>query len=144
MSLKWSLFRSRYDPELARFQDPPPDEPRVEDDHTPFSCQSCLRSSQREREKLATPGSPQAGKESDTSRTYYRYIPLSPLSLSLSPLSLSLPSLSPSPLFSLYSSFSYKGVRFAVGESVYVPASTHRFSVKPHNSQKPKKIPSVS
>ena len=42
------------------------------------------------------------------------------------------------------SSFSYKGVSYAVGESVYVPADTHRFTVKPHNTHKTKRVPTVS
>ena len=66
-------FWSRYDPQLARFQDLPPDDDCTDDDgHTPFVCQSCVRNSRREREKVGTPGSRLTGEESDTTRTYYR------------------------------------------------------------------------
>lgn len=48
-----SLFHSRYDPELARFQDPPRDEPQPSGSgHTPYCCQSCLRNSRKEQVKL--------------------------------------------------------------------------------------------
>ena len=67
-------FHSRYDPELARFQDPPPDESHSDSDHTPFCCQSCLRISRKEREKIATPGSRLEEENSDRFKTQYRFL----------------------------------------------------------------------
>lgn len=46
-------------------------------------------------------------------------------------------------LLPLSRSFSYRGVGFGVGDCVYVPADTHRFSVKPRHNQKAKKEPAV-
>ena len=45
---------------------------------------------------------------------------------------------------SLYSLFWYNGVSYILGDSVYVPPDTHRFSLKTHTTHKPKKVPTVS